>query len=741
MNMPVRQFLERHMLMKLKWENLNHVIPLPAKGTDLSNIKPNRDEILEINLTPHQLKIAPDSRNWVWFRKASEYDEPLKTAKEITLERVQRIYEFYAPHLASKAETMVRDHEGREDLMFLRLTQMYGPEPSKEQWRRKMMLSGRGGTAGARSLAGPSAGGGGGGGGGYNNSDTASAAALSLGIGADNGLLAMLMGRTSSTMMMITYFRKWLGFRRKRKDVLRVCYFMTGNMDNLIRREYFSKLKSFHATRRMKRQLQVSSQMAYKSESLVGDLATENMFLKNEVKKLRAQVEVLDNANSKRLETLFSSSEAAIREIKALTQENEQKELLINKLEAKLMNVGNMMLKAEEQRDLQLEAAQKERLAMETVIDELRQKQAVLEEGLAKSREQLAANRPKTPPKTCMHCEHYTEVVREADVLREHHKRLAHKVEDIASERHKLAIALENLQKKNEELQLELNETRQREQQLQATLTDREYGRPGDRRASLPRETSGYQERDQQAQLQRSNTFSSQGGEGPLTPATVTSTAQDRGFERQSSQQRIQSGNPLDQGQNRSGGVTSYRDPYGNASFTSAGGGLASGGGSFYQDPRYQQQQQQQQPQQSSQQSQGLVYDSSGVSRPAMSAEETIPKASVSLQGFFAREEQLSREKMKMFIDRHAQQRVGGLPVSTPRPQGVTSLQVQQALAAATSLDRHPVAAVNTMGHDALAQTQFAHRPQTNAAHSQYGVGKTEGTPRQMMSNVFAFKR
>ncbi len=674
------------MLMRCQWENLNLVIPHPASGTDLSNVTPNRDEVLEINLTPHQLRLQPDSINWVWFRRLTEFDKPLKSAKDIYLERLTRIYEYYDPLQVGKVAAILSDHDGKEDLLFLRLAAKYGPEPTKEQWRRKQMIAGfqPQNAGGAGAVGGPMSAGGG------------AFGQPTPGPGADSFLIASLMGRTGSHLLMMTYYKKWRAWRRRKHDAYRICGFLTGNFESILRKEYFSKFKHYHLTKKMKRQLQASTQMAYKSESLVGDLATENMFLKGEVKKLQAQVTVLDSANSKRLETLFSSSEAAVKQIKALTRENEQKELLINQLEGKLMNVGNMMLKAQEERDDKLRLAAENQISLERAVEELTAKNSILEDAMQKMRIELQSHRPKTPPKSCLHCEHYTDIAREADALKNLHKKLAEKVEDLNSDKRKLGDLVSALQQQVQQLQQALTEAQQREKQLTATLIEGGGNPQGDQKGRNQGSPPGGARGPSQSQGLHS------GGSGFGTPAEMSrESTQNMSFlSRSVTDNATFSGPPGFQGGN------SFAAGYGTE-------------GSTYNPD--------------------VVYDASGVGRAGSSiSTSNPPKANVSLEGFFAREEQLSREKIKMFIDRQSHNRVPSTNLMTPRASGVTSLQVQQALAEAARLDRHPVAMLNAA---AAFEMPMASRPATEPTHSRFTPTGSTATPSQMMSSIFSFKR
>lgn len=155
------------------------------------------------------------------------------------------------------------------------------------------------------------------------------------------------------------------------------------------------------------------------------------------------------------------------------------------------------------------------------------------------------------------------------------------------------------------------------------------------------------------------------------------------------------------------------------------------------------------------------VYDESGVPRQAMSSAATMPgaatttteKVNMSMESFFEREERISREKMKQFLDRTAQ------------PRGVAALAASQAqqqhpahnyVVGATAPPQSPVFALGAQlsqpnqqpQHHVLSpqelaafQLPSAQRPASAAPHTWFDVGPPSATPREMRSTLFHFSR
>ena len=411
MNQKVRHIVQS-VQTRYRIDNVMEVaVPVAAKGRDYASMQPIADEVIQLDLTPVQLGWRPESYNWVWFRtKQSPRDDADPHLQQLTsrqwyIERVRRFYEFYDPRRMNTAESIIDDFENSEDLLIVQLTGKYGKEPTKEMLRQTRLEAMRAARAGAMLDATPqsvlhdrvsgreqedendakerrrqlleeeqkkkkkgadaaAAGGGrkgGGGGGGVVRYSTGRAAAIpNLG-----RKLEVLAARCDNTRVIrLSYFRTWLEFLVRRRALQRSAEFAAASTAILNRRRTFEKLRLAYHVGVMGRQVTASNIASNKSDSLVSDLQAENTILKAEVKKLQTQVELLDSTNARRLETLGNSSEMAISQIRALTQECQTKEALITKLEQKLMGIGNMALAAGEKKDFALKAAVAARMEM-----------------------------------------------------------------------------------------------------------------------------------------------------------------------------------------------------------------------------------------------------------------------------------------------------------------------------------------------------------------------------------------
>ncbi|CUF92998.1 Hypothetical protein, putative [Bodo saltans] len=250
--------------------------------------------------------------------------------------------------------------------------------------------------------------------------------------------LTSVMTRMNGSLLLALYYKRWFLHRQVRQQQRRVCNYLRGTFDIVLRRDYYEKWKNHLGTRRMRRQVQQSTQLAAKSEGLVGDLMTENSSLKGELKRLRTQVEMLDNNNSKRLETLYSSSELAIGQIRTLTAENHQKEQLIQQLEQRLMHVGNLMLKANDEKENVLEHTAAEKLFLINENERLQNKTTLLEEALEGANKQLDEWRPRPATATCEHCPHYFDLERDMALMHKNADVLRARVKDVESEKQAL---------------------------------------------------------------------------------------------------------------------------------------------------------------------------------------------------------------------------------------------------------------------------------------------------------------
>jgi hypothetical protein len=435
MNAPIKPFLERTLCPRMKWENLDNVRIVTATGGDLSSIAPT-SELFQVNLTPKQLGFEPDSIKWAWLQPAAVDDEPLLMPGDVTRQRLARFFQYYAPEKGDREmDALLSDYRDNEDLLFIQLVGRYGAEPTQEMLYRKRIAPMKAAKVGKQVHMAASA---------HDSQrqqmhDQANASQMAQ---QDWSSIALLLSRTSTSLLHLAYLRKWIAWLRSRRESRRIVVFMAGKNESFIRALTYSRWKRYSESSRIRRQLSVSTKLAFKQESVVGGLAEENMNLKQEQRKLRAHIEVLEANSSRRLESLFSSSESAIIQMKLLTSELHGKEQIIGRLEQQLLQVGNKMLAASEARD---EALQRQKVAEEdrdAAIHHLQDRINVLESENLVIRNQMERMRPKTPPEICRHCPHYGMAIQEADALKAHAKALLERLDASESDRRSLADQL-----------------------------------------------------------------------------------------------------------------------------------------------------------------------------------------------------------------------------------------------------------------------------------------------------------
>jgi hypothetical protein len=741
MNLPVRGFVERLLVMKLKWASLEGIVPVAAivkNGTP----NPSPEDVLELNLTPHELGWEPNTFCWVWLQKAGKHDSPQRSTKAIYKDRLKAFYQYYRPEKVHEAESILTDFDGAEELLFAKLVGQYGPEPTAGQLRRKAVADEDRGVrpdysskpseianvirdmqiqylkdtgqytdtrpSGAvperyKDLimsAKPAAGG---------RASVRGSDGEFTGISRplQESLTSALMHQ-SDTLLRFSYYRKLLMFRSRRQEMRKIIGLMKGNAFNSTRKDYYNKWKTIVITKKMRRQVQQSTEMAAKSESLVGDLATENTFLKSEMQRLRSQVEMLDNANSKRLESLYNSSELAIGQIRILSAENQQKEELINKLEQRLLSIGNMMLQANDERDRTLEMSAAQKLELERENATFKTKILLLEDSLKAATEEIEKLRPLPKPASCTHCPHYFELQCDIEVLHANGNQLRARLEDSEHER------------------------RKQQENIRSLMTQINNLRDGGASPQQIHRRHSFEESDSDGQQDRATP--------PPPPPPDTDSEEDRGVtpppppaSSTAGQQRQAPYAPLNFSMsslppNPSFGIAPQRGPPPPASRSHDNGGgalaadnhsgtKAAGGGTA---PFY-------------------GYDP-----------HQVQPVQLSMHTFFEREAACAREKAQLAMSRQLQPRLRSSGFATAH--ATLSADVTQRIAeqkrqyldglnssAASLPSSHQVQRVKDAGDD-RAVGEFGRRPIAAPDHSRYEVGKP-ADPAEMRRSIFAYKR
>ena len=748
MNLPVRGFVERLLLMKMKWATFEGVVPVAAQVKN-GTPSPISEEVLELNLTPHELGWEPNTFCWVWLQKAGKYDSPQRSTKEIYKERLRNFYTYYQPEKVFEADSILTDFDGAEELLFAKLAGTYGPEPTSGQLKRKVVQNDARGVVPAYAtrpseIAGvirdmqiqylKDTGQ-------YNESravvassvpdkykelimsskaaDSASARAErgSLGnvsLGVREYLTSALMNQ-SDTLLRFTYYRKLLMYRTRRQELRRVVDFMRGGVSTSLRKDFYTKWKTYWSTKKMRRQVQQSTEMAAKSESLVGDLATENTFLKSEMQRLRSQVEMLDNSNSKRLESLYNSSELAIGQIRILSAENQQKEELINKLEQRLLSIGNMMLQANDDRDRTLEISASQKVELDRDNSALRTKVQMLEDALKDAAEQIESMRPLPKPASCTHCPHYFELQCDVEVLHNNAAMLRARIEDSESDRRKLQENVKSL--------------------MSQVNTLRDGGQAGGSPSAGRRRS--FDERS-----------SDSDGQDRATPPPPP---------------------PPDTDSEDGRGVTPppphpFQQPLSGYSRGSGGHDQSMTNPSFGFAPRVQQA-----PMPPSALKQSFVSfqgvgkgpDSVQQPQPQVTAANSSfagydPHASVqsvplSMHSFFEREAATAREKTQLAMNRQLQPRLRSAGFATTHgtiapdvAQKILDQKSQYLVALNSSSASLPSTHQRVKDAATLVEERtsgFGTRPMATPSHSKYDIGQAAADPAEMRRNIFAFKR
>jgi len=225
-----------------------------------------------------------------------------------------------------------------------------------------------------------------------------------------------ILEKIAFTRIQTAFYRKWRHHVIRRRLNHMIVTLSIAHLEKVRRKEYYGKLKMFADNRKNKRQLQASSQIAIKNEQLLGDLASQNMSLKNEIRKLTAHIEVLENASSKRLETLYSGSEHAVAELKRLTSELRNKAGYVHHLTMKEEAAKEKLSKAEELRDQVIAECEEKIKDLEAQEQNYRfELRAADGQNVALEDKIRALSREVAGTGTCKHCPHYYEMMAQTD--------------------------------------------------------------------------------------------------------------------------------------------------------------------------------------------------------------------------------------------------------------------------------------------------------------------------------------
>ena len=705
LNLSVKTFLERTLQGKLGWDDMHDVTPFVGQGTDLNQIRATK-EVLQIMLTPRQLGWEADSVHWVWL-KWSDGNTELLTAKEVYRERVSRFYEYYEPQSLHKIDELMASFEGTEEFLLLQLGAKYGKEPSKEDViLRKRQRRGGAALPVAQGPSPPATG-----------EPVPPQATTVLPPGPEQPQratfatasteiknVAALITRGSESLLTLAYFRKWTEFQRHRRDARRVCSYLSGRMDLFIQREYYKKLKYHYETKKMRRQLLATTQLAFKTESLAGDLVTENSQLKEQVKHLKGSLEILENTNARRLENLFSSSESAVAQIKALTRETQEKDAIINRLEAKLMTIGNQMLSHVEEKEKVSQASEAARFKLEEELDLVRNKLHEVENLFYESQEQIKKLEAKSQTQGCERCKEYTNLTHELELHQLNGDKLRKMIEAAEADKRALNETLSKVMKEKADLLAEV-------EQLRSMVT----GGGG----AAPLGAADRQQSSTMLPKQLSHSLASFSDQQPSCNPSFNITAP----------QAAQLQNP------------NYA-PSNNPSFAFAQPGNASFannplGASMAANPSFT----------SAVTAARTAKPNSMTTPPDAALPESVPRggerAKMSLESFFEREERLAADRMKLAMDRQAAVHTttfrgsqalatGKYSTGSRAPEAGVSL-VQRAMAAEASRIGPPKAA------SLMVSSQLSNRPVTAPRHTTFDVGAEVGTAEQRRAHLFGF--
>jgi hypothetical protein len=108
------------------------------KDEDSGSVNPFQDRLLRFfqHYKPQSIPkvatylLAAKGREELMFRKLCEKYGP-EPNQQLYRERLVRFYEHYNPHSLPKVDTYLQAYEGNEEEMFGRLAGKYGPEPPR----------------------------------------------------------------------------------------------------------------------------------------------------------------------------------------------------------------------------------------------------------------------------------------------------------------------------------------------------------------------------------------------------------------------------------------------------------------------------------------------------------------------------------------------------------------------------------------------------------------------------------
>lgn len=398
MHQPARPYLERCLCEKMRWPDIVGYSFYKALGSSVDNVE-KTEEPLQTNLTPTQLRMLPTGINFVMVRKAKRSDEEvLVSASEYFRYKVEKFLELYDPHRLPQASQLLRDNQGNEPALIDALLTRYGPEPTDQQIADKRAFLKK-----QKELADAAA-------------ERARQAGLTNSISTlserEKENVMRIIEKIAFTRLQTAYYRKWRHHVIRRRLNKMIVTLSVAHLEKVRRKEYFGKLKMFAESRKNKRQLQASSQIAIKNEQLLGDLASQNMSLKNEIRKLSAHIEVLENASSKRLETLYAGSEHAVRELKRLTSELRNKAGYVFHLTVKEEQSKEKLAKAEALRDEAVAECEEKIREIEAAEQNYRFELRIADsQNVALEDKIRALSRDVAGTENCKHCPHYHEMV------------------------------------------------------------------------------------------------------------------------------------------------------------------------------------------------------------------------------------------------------------------------------------------------------------------------------------------
>lgn len=436
-NQSCRPHLERTLCEKMKWNDMNGYTFYKALGSSADTVEPS-DEVMQSMLSPQQLRMTITGTNFVMVRKTKKSEEPQVLAYDYFLRKADAFLELYDPQKRDLAPQMLREFVGNEQDLIDAFLRRYGPEPTMQQLMDKRAFLKR-----QRELQEAAA-------------ERARKAGLTNSIKMlserEKANVMRILEKLAYTRIMKIFYRKWQAAVRKRRLSDLICHLSNAHLEKNRRKEYFGKLKLFAENKKNKRQLAASSQIAIRNETLLGDLASENMGLKNEIRKLQAHIEVLSNASNKRLETLYGGAETAVVELKRLTAELRHKAVTAHVLEGKCREAAERVAAANKARDDAAEICNAKMNEFNAQDAEYRSEQGVINAQIMALHEkiEMATEPVKGAGITCKHCPHYHGIMAQSEINRSTIEQLRNRIENSESMRRALQAAVERLKLQKE---------------------------------------------------------------------------------------------------------------------------------------------------------------------------------------------------------------------------------------------------------------------------------------------------